>query len=253
MSKKLKLLNEFEPLVKILPWGDINDKKLIITFDSNFICDQNRSVQVTVVDKKFFESNPQCIIKKKEFNNTEGNTECSYDLVLEPRSETNGTKSIINVASMQFHIPAIEYSKKEQKYQYIEEDVVEATIREKTMDIFSEAMDNYLICQQMPIQELKAFPFQSESNRSVIYSNLEEGKKIKNSLKWYHWLGMGMAAILLISFLTPKKSPIDTAVYNAMQQDPASVESQVELTKKTLKEMGLDVNNSGSDLGCLTE
>ena len=225
---------------------------MIITFDSNFICDQNRNVQITVVDKKFFDSNPQCILKKKEeFDNVDGNTKCSYDLILEPRSEASGTKNVINIASMQFHIPAIEYSKKEQKYQYIEENIVEAIIREKVIDIFSEAMDNYLICQQMPIQELKAIP--SELNRNVIYSNSEEVKKTKNSLKWYHWLGMGVAAILLISFMTPKKTPIDTAVYNAMQQDPASVESQVELTKKTLKEMGLDVNNTGSDLGCLTE
>ncbi|AYK20533.1 hypothetical protein [Aeromonas veronii] len=49
--------------------------------------------------------------------------------------------------------------------------------------------------------------------------------------------------------LTPS-SPIEDAVARAMAQDPASVASQVELTKQTLQQMGLDPGQSG-DIGCL--
>lgn len=44
--------------------------------------------------------------------------------------------------------------------------------------------------------------------------------------------------------------PIQTAVAQNMVQDPASITAQVELTKETLRQMGLDPGAAG-DLGCL--
>lgn len=44
--------------------------------------------------------------------------------------------------------------------------------------------------------------------------------------------------------------PIQTAVAQNMAQDPASITAQVELTKETLRQMGLDPGAAG-DLGCL--
>ena len=47
-----------------------------------------------------------------------------------------------------------------------------------------------------------------------------------------------------------QRDPIHEAVSRAMSQDPASTQAQVELTKETLKQMGLDPGKSG-DVGCL--
>jgi hypothetical protein len=47
-------------------------------------------------------------------------------------------------------------------------------------------------------------------------------------------------------------NPIEDAVAKAMRQDPASVNSQIELTKQTLAQMGLDPGQ-GSDIGCLAK
>lgn len=47
-----------------------------------------------------------------------------------------------------------------------------------------------------------------------------------------------------------KTDPIQDAVAKAMTHDQRSVQSQVELTKETLKQMGLDPGKSG-DVGCL--
>ena len=47
-----------------------------------------------------------------------------------------------------------------------------------------------------------------------------------------------------------KSDPIQDAVAKAMTQSPSSTQAQVELTKETLKQMGLDPGKSG-DIGCL--
>lgn len=47
-----------------------------------------------------------------------------------------------------------------------------------------------------------------------------------------------------------KNDPIQDAVAKAMTQNPSSTQAQVELTKETLKQMGLDPGKSG-DIGCL--
>lgn len=47
-----------------------------------------------------------------------------------------------------------------------------------------------------------------------------------------------------------KPDPIQNAVARVMKQDPKSMQAQVELTKETLKQMGLDPGKSG-DIGCL--
>lgn len=46
------------------------------------------------------------------------------------------------------------------------------------------------------------------------------------------------------------QDPIKNAVAEAMHQDPRSVQAQVDLTKETLKQMGLDPGKAG-DTGCL--
>lgn len=47
-----------------------------------------------------------------------------------------------------------------------------------------------------------------------------------------------------------RMDPIQAAVAQNMAQDPASIMAQVELTKETLRQMGLDPGRGG-DLGCL--
>lgn len=49
---------------------------------------------------------------------------------------------------------------------------------------------------------------------------------------------------------TAGNDPIKNAVAEAMQEDPRSVQAQVDLTKETLKQMGLDPGKA-SDTGCL--
>lgn len=58
-----------------------------------------------------------------------------------------------------------------------------------------------------------------------------------------------VAVLWVIAGLT-RHDPIQEAVAKSMAQNPASVQAQVELTKQTLKEMGLDPGKAG-DVGCL--
>ena len=49
--------------------------------------------------------------------------------------------------------------------------------------------------------------------------------------------------------LGKRADPIQEAVAQAMTQDPRSLQAQVDLTKETLKQMGLDPGKAG-DTGC---
>jgi hypothetical protein len=60
-------------------------------------------------------------------------------------------------------------------------------------------------------------------------------------------VGLYLAGTLM---MRPPVNPIEDAVAQAMRLDPASVAAQVELTRKTLEQMGIDPGQS-SDLGCL--
>jgi hypothetical protein len=59
-----------------------------------------------------------------------------------------------------------------------------------------------------------------------------------------------VGAIWLSSAKSTQADPIHDAVAQAMVQQPTAAEAQVELTKQTLKQMGLDPGAAG-DTGCL--
>ncbi|WP_323025713.1 hypothetical protein [Castellaniella sp.] len=84
-----------------------------------------------------------------------------------------------------------------------------------------------------------------------------EGHKPKNSAWWKMPAFLVLAALIsfaavagLESWSGGKMDPIQAAVSQNMTQDPASIMAQVELTKETLRQMGLDPGRGG-DLGCL--
>lgn len=62
---------------------------------------------------------------------------------------------------------------------------------------------------------------------------------------------LGFLGIYSFSVISGHEAdPIKAAVAQNMAQDPASITAQVELTKETLRQMGLDPGRGG-DLGCL--
>ena len=59
-----------------------------------------------------------------------------------------------------------------------------------------------------------------------------------------------LLTLLIWLYRLAAPSPVEQAVAQVMSHDPASVAAQVELTKQTLQQMGLDPGQNG-DLGCL--
>lgn len=66
-------------------------------------------------------------------------------------------------------------------------------------------------------------------------------------------VGIPLALLLTVwaffKIITPA-DPVQAAVANALRNDPQARDEQIEITRQTLKEMGLDPGKSG-DLGCL--
>lgn len=66
-------------------------------------------------------------------------------------------------------------------------------------------------------------------------------------------IGLPLALLLVVwlffKIITPA-DPVQAAVASALRHDPQARDEQIEITRQTLKEMGLDPGKSG-DLGCL--
>ena len=66
--------------------------------------------------------------------------------------------------------------------------------------------------------------------------------------------GVGLLALLLLAatlkIMLSSSDPVQSAVNKALANDPRARDEQIEITRNTLREMGLDPGKNG-DLGCL--
>lgn len=72
--------------------------------------------------------------------------------------------------------------------------------------------------------------------------------------RWKTYLVTGLAALLLLGavakIMSAPSDPLQSAVNKALASDPRARDEQIEITRQTLREMGLDPGKNG-DLGCL--
>lgn len=65
---------------------------------------------------------------------------------------------------------------------------------------------------------------------------------------------IGILAVLLLAaalkIMAAPADPVQAAVNKALANDPRAMDEQIEITRQTLREMGLDPGKNG-DLGCL--
>ena len=75
-------------------------------------------------------------------------------------------------------------------------------------------------------------------------------KGLSKKAAWVIGVMLLLLSAAAIKIMVSSADPVQSAVNKALSQDPRSRDEQIEITRSTLKEMGLDPGKNG-DLGCL--
>jgi len=96
------------------------------------------------------------------------------------------------------------------------------------------------------IQSFATAELQPASNDELV----EKKRFRKKVIFWAIGTPLVVFGLLTAGGALKPNDPIHDAVANAMAQNPSSTQAQVDLTKETLRQMGLDPGKTG-DIGCL--
>lgn len=264
MAQKNVLIN-FEPLVRIFSWNTENNE-VAISFDSNFSYDSARTPKMVIFSLKTKESFNALgfSVNTTEFEHKNGVTTCTTKITISQQNSTvtsdtdeSSEKIEYLLGSMDLVLPAV--GSKNNQHIYIEESVIQEAVRDSILDEYSFALDQYLNNRTIQPTAVAVTPSQELQYQSQTMS-ISKHTKASTGFKWYQWAGIVLGTLFILWIIasaigaaSSKNSAIDNAVLNAMQQDPSAVDSQVKLTRETLKEMGLDVSGNNADLGCLAQ
>ncbi|MFM2343909.1 MAG: hypothetical protein RLZZ210_517 [Pseudomonadota bacterium] len=128
----------------------------------------------------------------------------------------------------------------------------EQEIITKLSDTFSIAWQNYIFAQNSKNMVTQV----NNSNASILPFSRVKQRNSTNNLKFAIYVALAaIVPILVISLIwgiskASTKDPIQQAMLDAMKSNPQAAQAQVDLTKETLKQMGLDTGKTG-DVGCL--
>jgi hypothetical protein len=249
-------MDNFSPELRIFGNGD----QLVVAFDSLSRIDAKRAARSIQIPANFKQLSFSLEGFDKDSVTDVGDRRTVIGKINLVTINAGGETTTHELADCQFTLPAIG-KPKNGVFQFAPVEQVEYAVRQGVSDALVAALSDFYAARpasdhavaghQLIVAPTRSGLDAAETSRQRVAEN-DERKAFRRK--------MALAIIgtpLLIWFLawggskllTPS-SPIEDAVVRAMEQDPSSVASQVELTKQTLKQMGLDPGQSG-DIGCL--
>lgn len=253
-------MDNFAPELRIFGNGD----QLVVAFDSLSGMDVKRAARSIQIPAAFKQLSFALEGFDKDSATDVGDRRTVLGKINLVTTDAGGETASHELADCQFVLPAIG-KPKNGVFQFAPVEQVKYAVRQGVSDALvvaltdfyavrpasSDAVAGHQVIMAPTRSGMGATPAVAEASRRRAAAN-DEPKALRRKMA----LAI-VGAPLLIWFLawggskvlTPS-SPIEDAVARAMAQDPASVASQVELTKQTLQQMGLDPGQSG-DIGCL--
>lgn len=248
-------MDKFTPELRIFGDGD----QLVFAFDSAFEMDVMRAARSIKLPAEF----KQLSFALDGFNDNsvsdDGDRRSVVGKINLIITDVNGDETTHELADCKFMLPAI--GRKRGAVQFVPVSQVEYAVRQGVSDALGAAIVDFYSARYASGNIAQALMVPAENGASRLPEASPSRRRAANDEPKAFRRKMMLAIVgapLLVLFVawgggkvfTPS-SPIEDAVARAMVQDPASVAAQVELTKETLKQMGLDPGQSG-DIGCLT-
>lgn len=254
---KGKTMENFAPELCIFGLDDVS----VVVFDTLSPFDKTRAARSVYLPKNI----KQLSFKLNGFdaNNTADlgdSRTITGDIILQ------ADESDYELAKVTLVLPAISKVRKDGTFEFISIEDVEYNVRQAVSDALNFAMNKYFSHKSAPVANapqmsyVASVPVGGQAQNSMSMSARFKGQAASNDEKksYRRKMLIAIGAPLLLLFvlwagsrLVKPVNPIEDAVAKAMRQDPSSVQAQVELTKQTLQQMGLDPGQSG-DIGCLT-
>lgn len=241
----------FEPKFRIF---DDGNEHIVISFDGNSGIDANRTSQVF----RFPNSYSQIFVEVEGFNDASQESDSGIRTVegkiqLKVTGENKDYSFDLAVPKL-IVLPEERRSKKAARHGLADMNIIGSIVKQSVSEAFSLAFEDYYqakLAQKAPMI----------ANNGYIYPHLEtnldkgDNKSFKRSLILSIIIPCIIFTVvwgitMLLSNNQGQNVIFDENVMRSMQNDSRSYEAQVELTKETLRSMGLDPGQSG-DLGCL--
>lgn len=263
MSKfKLPL---FAPEIRLASRGpDTNE--LLVIFDSAMSEDLKRSPRLVVIGVEHLSAMSITVEPKETVNRV---THCTFEgsIFLVTSDAAEGAQKKYLLAEYAIQLDGQGRPDKNGTLLFPPDAAINQLIRHGLADAFSDAQHELLDTELQIAMAINSpasgagYALMADSpvvthqpDRKSSTARAEDSSKSKPwGMKM--WTIMALIGLLMVAAVvkiaSSSNDPVQKAVDRALANDPASVNQQIEITRRTLQEMGLDPDKGG-DLGCLT-
>ena len=241
---------EFEPELRVVARGAASHR-MVVVFDTATDMDRKRSPRIVMIDTDGVDSIATSVDEIGEQDHALYRVYTGQINLIAKKK--NGEQEKYLLSDFELKLENNGKRDKDGHFVFPTSFEVEQTIRHGVSDAFTDASLEMAVGGDMapaagwdrPVvagYAAPAFAASSEQKTEVRRWN-------KKALAFMALLAVLLVAAVLKIMSTPS-DPLQAAVNRALANDPAARDEQIEITRQTLREMGLDPGKNG-DLGCL--
>ena len=251
-------LPDFAPELRVVARGTASNR-LVIVFDTATDLDLKRSPRIVMIDTEGVTSITTSV---DEITSDDRVTHQLVSGKINLLTQKDGTEAVkYLLAEFQLQIEGGK-SGKDGKLSYPPQGEIEQIIRQGVADAFTDASLE-MTSEPAPVVEYRGQdaperrswaprPAPAYATGPALSMRASAAAKPRMSKKMIAFIGL-LAVLLLaaaLKIMAAPSDPVQVAVNKALANDPRARDEQIEITRQTLREMGLDPGKNG-DLGCL--
>lgn len=248
-------LPEFVPDLRIIARGS---DRLMVTFDTATDLDLRRSPRIVMVDMTGVTNISTGLQDIEVVDAVDKQLVTGRINLLTTRP--NAEPETYLLADIELHLHAQGRPGKDGKFSFPSPSAIEQMILQGVADAFADASIAYgdaagapTAAPQPAAERAPSWPRPAPAYAGAGAVRHGSGRSPGRS-GWKTYLLLGLAALLLLAaaarLMSAPSDPLQSAVNKALASDPKARDEQIEITRQTLREMGLDPGKNG-DLGCL--
>ena len=254
-------LPDFAPELRVVARGTASNR-LVIVFDTATDLDLKRSPRIVMIDTEGVTSITTSV---DEITSDDRVTHQLVSGKINLLTQKDGAEPVkYLLAEFQLQIEGGK-SGKDGKLSYPPQGEIEQIIRQGVADAFTDASLEMMAGDPAPAVEYRGqedFPARQPwtPRPAPVYAGAGPALSMRASAAAKPRLSkkmiafIGLLAVLLLAaalkLMAAPADPVQAAVNKALANDPRARDEQIEITRQTLREMGLDPGKNG-DLGCL--